>query len=203
MTEESDTDADAADESQAFAPGIGFANQFLIAMPRTVGGSLAGTVIYICEHTPQGALGLVINRPTDLTLGLLFDRIDLQLEIGPVRDSMVFFGGPVQTDRGFVLHTPAGDYSSTIKLGDLALTTSRDVLQAVADGNGPTRLFVTLGYSGWGAGQLEAEMAQNAWLSVAADSNIIFDVPPEDRYPAALKLLGVDPIMLAGDAGHA
>lgn len=180
-----------------------FANQFLIAMPGMVEGSLAGSVIYVCEHTERGALGLVINRPTDLTLGTLFERIDLTLEIGPVKDTLVFFGGPVQTDRGFVLHAPAGDYSSSIKLGDMALTTSRDVLQAVADGKGPARILVTLGYAGWGAGQLESEMAQNAWLSVGADDSIIFDVPPEERYPAALKLLGIDPVMLAGDAGHA
>ncbi|MBO9329817.1 hypothetical protein A6B37_20085 [Achromobacter sp. HZ01] len=180
-----------------------FANQFLIAMPGMVEGSLAGSVIYVCEHTERGALGLVINRPTDLTLGTLFERIDLTLEIGPVKDSLVYFGGPVQTDRGFVLHAPAGDYSSSIKLGGMALTTSRDVLQAVAEGNGPARMLVTLGYAGWGAGQLESEMAQNAWLSVGADDSIIFDVPPEDRYPAALKLLGIDPVMLAGDAGHA
>ena len=112
-----------------------FANQFLIAMPGMVEGSLAGSVIYICEHTERGALGLVINRPTDLTLGTLFERIDLELEIGPVKETLVFFGGPVQTDRGFVLHAPAGDYSSSIA-GDMALTTSRDVLQAVADGKG-------------------------------------------------------------------
>jgi len=180
-----------------------FANQFLIAMPGMVEGSLAGSVIYVCEHTDRGALGLVINRPTDLTLGTLFERIDLTLEIGPVKDTFVFFGGPVQTDRGFVLPAPAGDYSSSIKLGDMALTTSRDVLQAVADGNGPARMLVTLGYAGWGAGQLESEMGQNAWLSVSADAHIIFDVPPEERYPAALKLLGIDPVMLAGDAGHA
>jgi putative transcriptional regulator len=180
-----------------------FANQFLIAMPGMVEGSLAGSVIYVCEHTERGALGLVINRPTDLTLGTLFERIDLTLEIGPVKDTLVFFGGPVQTDRGFVLHAPAGDYSSSIKLGDMALTTSRDVLQAVADGKGPARMLVTLGYAGWGAGQLESEMAQNAWLSVGADDDISFDVPPEERYPAALKLLGIDPVMLAGDAGHA
>ncbi|WP_447922097.1 YqgE/AlgH family protein [Achromobacter aegrifaciens] len=180
-----------------------FANQFLIAMPGMVEGSLAGSVIYVCEHSERGALGLVINRPTDLTLGTLFERIDLTLEIGPVKDTLVFFGGPVQTDRGFVLHAPAGDYSSSIKLGDMALTTSRDVLQAVADGKGPARMLVTLGYAGWGAGQLESEMSQNAWLSVGADDSIIFDVPPEERYPAALKLLGIDPVMLAGDAGHA
>ncbi|OZI47569.1 hypothetical protein CEK29_02180 [Bordetella genomosp. 5] len=198
MTEHTRTDD--ADDAPALAAD--FSNQFLLAMPGMVEGALAGTVIFVCEHTPRGALGLVINRPTDLTLALLFERIDLKLEIGPV-DDPVFFGGPVQTDRGFVLHAPAGEYTSSIRLGELALTTSRDVLQAVADGNGPSRMLVTLGYAGWGAGQLESEMAQNAWLNVDAEAHIIFDTPAEERYPAALKLLGIDPVMLAGEAGHA
>ncbi len=197
MTDESHSDV------PGVTPSVDFSNQFLMAMPNMVEGSLAGSVIYICEHTSKGALGLVINRPTDLTLGTLFERIELKLEIAPVKETPVFFGGPVQTDRGFVLHMPPGDYNSSIKLGGLALTTSRDVLQAVAEGNGPEQMLVTLGYAGWGAGQLESEMARNAWLSVSADPHIIFDVPPEERYPAALKLLGIDPVMLAGDAGHA
>ena len=178
-------------------------NQFLMAMPGMVEGDLAGTVIYVCEHSKKGALGLVINRPTDLTVAGLLQKIDLKLEIDPGKDTPVFFGGPVQTDRGFVLHAPAGDYTSSIRLSDLALTTSRDVLEAVAGGTGPERLLVTLGYAGWGAGQLENEMAQNAWLNVPADAQIIFGVAPEDRYPAALRLLGIDPVMLAGEAGHA
>ncbi|MVW73384.1 MULTISPECIES: YqgE/AlgH family protein [unclassified Bordetella] len=194
---------DDASDTPSEAPATDFSNQFLIAMPQMVEGNLAGTVIYICEHTQRGALGLVINRPTDLTLEGLLERIDLKLEIQPTRETPVFFGGPVQTDRGFVLHAPAGDYTSSIKLGDMALTTSRDVLQAVAEGRGPERLLVTLGYAGWGAGQLESEMAQNAWLNVSADATVIFDVPPEDRYPAAMKLLGIDPVMLATGAGHA
>lgn len=178
-------------------------NQFLMAMPGMVSGELAGTVIYLCEHSPKGALGLVINRPTDLSLAGLLEQIDLKLEIAPGRNAAVFFGGPVQTDRGFVLHSPAGEYSSSIKLGSMALTTSRDVLEAVAGGHGPEQLFVTLGYAGWGAGQLENELAQNAWLSVAAQQDIIFDLPPQERYAAAFKLLGIDPVMLTGTAGHA
>lgn len=178
-------------------------NQFLMAMPGMVSGDLAGTVIYLCEHSPKGALGLVINRPTDLSLAGLLEQIDLKLEIAPGLNPAVFFGGPVQTDRGFVLHSPAGAYSSSIKLGNMALTTSRDVLEAVAGGHGPEQLFVTLGYAGWGAGQLENELAQNAWLSVAAQQDIIFDTPPQERYAAALKLLGIDPVMLTGAAGHA
>jgi putative transcriptional regulator len=186
-------------------------NQFLMAMPGMVSGDLAGTVIYLCEHNAKGALGLVINRPTDLSVAGLLEKIDLKRALAPNQGAeqeaaegpAVFFGGPVQTDRGFVLHFPAGDYSSSIKLGRLALTTSRDVLEAVAHGNGPEQLFVTLGYAGWGAGQLENELAQNAWLTVAAQENIIFDTPPQERYPAALKLLGIDPVMLTGAAGHA
>jgi putative transcriptional regulator len=182
---------------------IDLSNQFLMAMPGMVTGELAGTVIYVCEHGPKGALGLVINRPTDLSLSSLLEKIDLKLEITPFQTNTVFFGGPVHTDRGFVLHTAQGDYNSSIKLGALALTTSRDVLQEVAAGKGPEKLLVTLGYAGWGAGQLENELAQNAWLNVAADIDVIFSTPPELRYPAALKLLGIDPIMLTVAAGHA
>ena len=172
-------------------------------MPALVDGNFAGSVVYVCEHTTRGALGLVINRPTDLSLSALLERIELKVEGAPARDDAVYFGGPVQTDRGFVLHAPAGEYNSSVKLGELTLTTSRDVLQAVAEGDGPRRMLVALGYAGWGAGQLEYEISQNAWLSVGADSRIIFDVPADERYPEALKLLGVDPIMLSGGAGHA
>jgi putative transcriptional regulator len=182
---------------------IDLSNQFLMAMPGMVDGEFAGTVIYLCEHSPKGALGLVINRPTDLSVAGLLEKIDLKLEIALPQNAAVYFGGPVHTDRGFVLHSPAGSFSSSIQLGQLALTTSRDVLQAVAQGNGPEKLFVTLGYSGWGAGQLESEIAQNAWLTVPASAEVIFATPPEDRYTAALKLLGIDPAMLSGVAGHA
>lgn len=204
MTDDS-RDARAEVVPEASVPEFsGFANQFLLAMPEQVGGSLAGSVIYVCEHSERGALGLVINRPTDLTLGALLERIDMALEIHvPQQDAPVFFGGPVQTDRGFVLHMPTGDFSSSLNLGELMLTTSRDILQATASGLGPERMLVTLGYAGWGAGQLETEMAQNAWLNVQADVRIIFDVPPEDRYEAALALLGIDPGALTGAAGHA
>lgn len=185
------------------AEPIDLSNQFLMAMPGMVDGEFAGTVIYLCEHSPKGALGLVINRPTDLSVAGLLEKIDLKLEIALPQNAAVYFGGPVHTDRGFVLHSPAGSFSSSIQLGQLALTTSRDVLQAVARGSGPERLLVTLGYSGWGAGQLESEIAQNVWLTVPASAEVIFATPPEDRYAAALKLLGIDPVMLSGVAGHA
>ncbi|WP_322995633.1 YqgE/AlgH family protein [Castellaniella sp.] len=185
---------------------IDLSRQFLLAMPGMVAGELANTVIYVCEHTEHGALGLVVNRPTDLTIGDLLQRIDLplSLEIGPVREAPVFFGGPVQTDRGFVLHVPRGQYSSSIPLGeDVALTTSRDVLQDVAAGHGPARLLVTLGYAGWGAGQLEDEISRNAWLNVGASHEVLFETPADQRYDAALAQLGIHSSMLTGDAGHA
>lgn len=182
---------------------IDLTNQFLMAMPGMVAGPFAGALVYVCEHSGKGALGLVINRPTDLTLGSLLEKIDLKLDTQDSLDAPVYFGGPVQTDRGFVLHQPAGKYSSSLALSNLALTTSRDVLEAVAEGKGPDKLLVTLGYAGWGAGQLEDELAQNAWLTVEANADILFETPAEDRYPAAMRLLGIDPAMLATDAGHA
>lgn len=186
-------------------PPIDFSKQFLVAMPGMVSGSLADTVIYVCEHNEDGALGVVINRPTDLSVAELLERVELPLAEGvPAPEAPVYFGGPVQTDRGFVLHSPAGHYSSSIRLGDLALTTSRDVLQEVSAGNGPAHIFVTLGYAGWGAGQLEEEMAQNAWLHVDAKADLIFGVPPGERYQVALSELGIqNPAMLSSDVGHA
>jgi putative transcriptional regulator len=187
---------------------VDLSGHFLMAMPGMVEGDLADTVIYVCEHSDRGALGLVINRPIELSLAGLLEKADLDIEAGHdgdhAPDVPVYFGGPVQTDRGFVLHKPAGEYSSSISLGQtLALTTSRDVLQAVASGQGPEKIFITLGYAGWGAGQLEQELAQNAWLSVPADESIIFEMPAKARYPAAMGLLGIDPARLAGSAGHA
>jgi putative transcriptional regulator len=170
-------------------------HQFLIAMPAMADPNFSGSVVYICDHSDNGALGLVINRPTDLSLSTLFDRIDLKLEIAPWKDTLVFFGGPVQTERGFVLHVPPGTYSSTM--------TVTPELEAVADGSGPEKMLVTLGYSGWGAGQLEGEIAANAWLTVTATPQILFDTPPEARYEEALKLLGVQATQLTGQAGHA
>jgi putative transcriptional regulator len=179
-------------------------HQFLIAMPTLVDPNFERTVVYICEHSDKGAIGLVINRSTDLTLATLFDKLELKLEIAPWKDAPVHFGGPVQTERGFVLHSPTGNYSSSLKIADeIALTTSKDVLEAVAGGTGPEKLLVTLGHSGWGEGQLESEIAHNAWLTVAARADIIFETPIEQRFDAALKLLGVDSTRLSGLAGHA
>jgi len=178
--------------------------QFLIAMPAMEDPNFDRTVVYVCEHSDKGAMGVVINRPMELTLARLFDKIDLRLEIAPWAESPVLYGGPVQTERGFVLHAPTGNYGSTLTVADdIGLTTSKDVLEALAGGTGPQRLLVTLGYAGWAAGQLERELAHNGWLNVAADARVIFDTPLTDRFDAALKLLGVDPLHLASQPGHA
>ncbi|MFT3857885.1 MAG: YqgE/AlgH family protein [Aquabacterium sp.] len=187
---------------------INLTNQFLIAMPGMSDGNFAGTVVYMCEHSDKGALGLVINRPIDINLQHLFEKVDLSLDRADLAATPVYFGGPVQTERGFVLHESlddeGGHYNSTLKIADgLEMTTSRDVLEALSNGAGPRRVFITLGYSGWGAGQLEEELARNGWLTVDAEPDIIFDTPVEQRYDKALSLLGIDRNFLMGEAGHA
>ncbi len=194
------------------------AQHYLVAMPTLTDPQFGGTVIYLAEHTPKGAMGLVVNRPSDMSLGSLFDRIDVaapagadaEISVAPATqpsraDDLVYLGGPVQTDRGFVLHEPVGKWSSTLVINDLlGLTSSRDILEASASGRGPERLFVSLGYAGWDAGQLDQELAANAWLTVpAADTSLIFDVPSEERFAYAFRILGVDPIHFSGAAGHA
>lgn len=188
---------------------INLTNQFLIAMPGMGDPTFAGSVVYLCEHTEKGALGLVINKPVDIKLRNLFEKVDLSLTREDLAEAPVYFGGPVQTERGFVLHervsAEGSPYSSTLSIagGPLDMTTSKDVLEALADGAGPKKLLVTLGYSGWGAGQLEDEIARNGWLTVDADPQIIFDTPIDERYDRALSLLGFDPRMLSQEAGHA
>jgi putative transcriptional regulator len=186
---------------------LNLANHFLIAMPSLQDPIFGGTVVYICEHNEKGVLGVVINKPTDMTMDTLFDRIELTLSDGmraTVVNEPIMFGGPVQDDRGFVLHTPGRRYSSSLTVTeDIAFTTSIDVLEAVARGEGPGRILVSIGYSGWSPGQLEEEISRNGWLTVGASANVLFEVPVEDRYNAAIKLLGIDPLMLASEAGHA
>ncbi len=188
---------------------ISLRDSFLVAMPGMLDPTFAGSVVYVCEHNDNGALGLVINRPTDLTLERLFERIDLNLEIAPLAAEPVYFGGPVQTERGFVLHEAVeAEYTSSVHVTDgLRLTTSKDVLEAVSTGAGPRKMLITLGYAGWGEGQLEDEIAANGWLTVRAGAQvanrILFDTPVTERYTETVKLLGFDPFMLSGDAGHA
>jgi putative transcriptional regulator len=191
------------------ANAMNVAQHYLVAMPSLTDPNFGGAVIYVAEHTPKGAMGLVVNRPSDMSVSDLLSRIDL--DASKVRDQKasgsdsVYLGGPVNTDRGFVLHEPAGKWSSTLLLSDtLGLTSSRDILEACAQGQGPKRMFVSLGYAGWGEGQLDQELAANAWLTVPAhDLSLVFDVPAEQRFAYAFSLLGVDPIHFMGAAGHA
>lgn len=196
---------------------INLTHHFLIAMPGLEDEEFAKSVVYVCEHNEQGALGLVINKPSEIDLKHLFDKVDLPLTRKDLLKAPVFNGGPVQTERGFILHeamqstNTTGDsaktgtvYASSMVIpGGLEMTTSRDVLESLSMGAGPKRVLVSLGYSSWGTGQLESELAGNSWLTVAADTALIFDSPIEQRYNQALKLLGVDPWMLSSQAGRA
>ncbi len=181
-----------------------FTHHFLIAMPAMADPHFSHTLTYVCEHSAEGALGIVVNKPTDMTLSALFEKIDVPLADAALRRLPVHFGGPVQVDRGFVLHRPLGNWQSTLAIDDeVGLTTSKDVLEAVARGEGPKDVLVSLGYAGWSAGQLEQEIAQNAWLTVAADPGVLFETPVEARLPAAMRLLGIDFSRLSDDVGHA
>jgi putative transcriptional regulator len=181
-----------------------FTHHFLIAMPAMADPRFSQTLTYVCEHNEDGALGIVVNRPTEMTLSALFEQINVPLADEELRRTPVHFGGPVQVDRGFVLHRPLGNWQSTLSIDDeIGLTTSKDVLEAVARGEGPRDVIVSLGYAGWSAGQLEQEIAQNAWLTVAADPEVLFETPVDARLPAAMRLLGIDFSRLSDAVGHA
>jgi putative transcriptional regulator len=183
---------------------INLTHHFLIAMPNMADPYFSRTLTYICEHNDQGALGLVVNRPIDMTLQALFERLSLSISDAAMSEAPIYFGGPVQTDRGFVLHEPAGNWQSTLRVREMiGLTTSKDILEAVGRGEGPKRMLVTLGYAGWSPGQLEQELSQNAWLTVEARDAILFDIPAEERLAQAMQLLGVDYASLQDEAGHA
>ena len=183
---------------------INLTNHFLIAMPAMTDPFFAKSLTYVCEHNEQGAMGIVVNRPISLTLSELFAQINMPLKQSELDDMPIHFGGPVQTDRGFVLHDAGGNWQSTLQVNDkVELTTSKDILQAVGEGLGPRHLLVTLGYAGWSEGQLEQELADNAWLSVLASEHILFDLPAEEKLSAAMALLGVDYATLSEEAGHA
>jgi len=192
---------------------VNLTHHFLIAMPGLSDESFSRSVVYLCEHSERGALGLVINKPSDMTLKSLFDKVDLPLRREDLSQVPVFQGGPVHTERGFVLHEsikPEDDtsnesvYASTMTIpGGLEMTTSRDVLEALSTGAGPRRVLVSLGYAAWGQGQLESEIGENSWLTVQADPLVIFDTPIDQRYDRALSLLGLQSWMLSPDVGHA
>ena len=200
---------------------IDLKHHFLIAMPGLEDETFARSVIYMCEHSARGAMGLIINKPADISMRLLFDKVELPLRREDLMQNPVGHGGPVQTERGFVLHDPlrplvhdplrmtqpqqeGSAYASTLTVpGGLEMTTSRDVLEALSSGAGPRRVLVTLGYASWGEGQLESELGENTWLTVPASADVIFDVPMAERYDRALDLLGLKSWMLSPDAGHA
>ena len=189
-------------------------HHFLIAMPGLEDEVFGRSVIYVCEHSARGAMGLIINKPAEMGMCELFDKVDLPLHREDLLTQPVMLGGPVHTERGFVLHEPvrmadpAEDggsiYASTLTVPDgLEMTTSRDVLEALASGAGPRRVLITLGYASWGEGQLESELAENSWLTVPAQPEVVFDTPIAQRYDKALELLGLQAWMLSPEAGHA
>ena len=182
-------------------------------MPGLQNELFSKSVVYVCEHSERGALGLVINKPSDINLKVLFDKVDLPLLREDLIKAPVFQGGPLQTERGFVLHEPSfalqdkpGDavYASTMTIeGGLEMTTSKDVLEALSNGAGPRKVLISLGYSAWAQGQLESELGENSWLTVGADISVIFDTPVAERYDRALLLLGLQSWTLSPEAGHA
>lgn len=178
-------------------------NQFLIAMPTLRDPNFHRTVTYLCAHNQDGAMGIIINRPLGLGLGEILKHMDMEVRDPAVNYMRVFYGGPIQPERGFVIHRPSGKWESMLPVGDdVAIATSRDILAAIAAGTGPANAIVALGYAGWAAGQLEKEMAENVWLSVPIDSHIIFEVPFEKRWKSAAQMLGIDPTLLSGEVGH-
>jgi putative transcriptional regulator len=178
--------------------------QVLIAMPGMVDSNFTRSVTLLCQHNDEGAIGITINRLSDYSLGEIFSQLHLECADETIRNMPVLEGGPVAPDRGFVLHSPQEGYESSMAVGpDIMVTTSRDVLAAIAQGGGPEKYIIALGYAGWGGGQLEGELRENAWLSVMADSDIVFDMPVPNRFDGALGRLGIEVDRLHSDIGHA
>lgn len=178
-------------------------NHFLIAMPGLADPFFARTVTYLCQHNEEGALGIIVNRPSELTLADIMEQMEIEVREDSIGQIPVYFGGPVQPERGFILHEPIGAWSSSLKVSEtLALTTSRDILEAIGQGQGPQKVLVALGYAGWGKGQLEHEIVQNSWLNAPADQSIMFSQPAASRWKAAAELMGVDISLLTVPAGH-
>jgi len=178
--------------------------QVLIAMPGMVDSNFTRSVTLLCQHNDEGAIGITINRLSDYSLGEIFSQLHLECADETIRNMPVLEGGPVAPDRGFVLHSPQEGYESSMAVGpDIMVTTSRDVLVAIAQGGGPEKYIIALGYAGWGGGQLEGELRENAWLSVMADSDIVFDMPVPNRFDGALGRLGIKVDRLHSDIGHA
>jgi putative transcriptional regulator len=177
-------------------------DHFLIAMPTLKDSSFEHSITYICSHDDNGAMGIVLNQSTDLNLHEVLEQLEIEGIHG--RDHSVLLGGPVHQDHGFILHSEKGDWRSTLSVtDDIHVSTSKDILTSLAQGNGPKQYKVALGYAGWEAGQLEQELLDNSWITVEANTDIIFNTPEDEMYHAALKLLGIDEGFLSSDAGHA
>ena len=178
-------------------------SHFLIAMPAMGDPNFSRTVTYMCQHTEEGALGIVINRPMNMQLGEIMLQMEISVRDEAVNKIPVYGGGPVQPERGFIIHTPIGQWDSSLTVSEgIALTTSRDILESIAAGEGPERFLVALGYAGWGEGQLEREIIENAWLNAPAENSILFDLPAEKRWKSAAGQMGIDLDLLSGQAGH-
>lgn len=180
-------------------------NHLLIAMPNLRDPNFEHTVTYVCEHNANGTMGIVINRPIDIDISEVFEQMEIPVSAPATVDRVpVFLGGPVEEQRGFVLHTGGGDWDSSLRINEnLSVTTSRDILEAMARGEGPEQSLIALGYAGWGSGQLEQEIKDNAWLSAPAELSILFELPPAKRWEAAAGLLGIDLNTLSTESGHA
>lgn len=180
------------------------ANQLLIAMPNMGDPNFEQTVTYICEHNENGAIGIVINKPLTISMKDVLAQMNITGSSTQIDNMPVFSGGPVQQERGFVIHHEFGGWSSSsASSDDIIITTSKDILEAIANDRGPKNVLVSLGYAGWGAGQLEAELMKNCWLNGPVSDDILFKLPFNERWVAAARLLGIDFAMLSSDVGHA
>ena len=180
------------------------ANQFLIAMPDLADPNFHHSVAYIFEHTEQGAMGIVLNQPLDINFGEVLSQLNIKAENTISKDKQIYLGGPVQPDRGFVIHSPSGDWQNTYRVSDdTGVTVSLDIIQDIASGKCPDQYMVALGYAGWGAGQLEEEIANNVWINGPISPEIIYNTPAESRWHAAAAVLGIDTSQISSDIGHA
>ena len=193
-----------AEQSETTTTGDNLTGHFLIAMPSLNDGFFNQAVTYICEHDENGSFGIIINQQTGITLKQIAKEMAIETENDYHDKQQVFIGGPVDQGRGFILHRPTGNWQSSLKVSNnVALTTSKDILQAIVKNEGPEDNIVALGYAGWAAGQLDSEMASNTWLSCPADEQIIFNTPIAERWKAAANLIGIDLSLLSSDTGHA
>lgn len=184
---------------------ISLKNQYLVAMPLLNDFNFARAVVYVCAHSAEGAMGIVVNRPiVDISLSEVMQQMDIDVRSEIVKTVPVFLGGPIQPERGFVIHRPNTPWQSTLITGpELGVTSSQDILHALAKDKGPEEYIVLLGYAGWGEGQLEEEVANNYWLTTPADPSILFNTPSQDRWSAAAALIGVDITNISTESGHA